>query len=102
MSGQTQVILDDLQGAADTFHRESKTFAGIIPDGGPTCPDGGNAAVDGMLRTVLEALGGLHLAVAGTIGNHGDKLQKAHDNYHACEVSMRELFDDISDPSTIK
>jgi hypothetical protein len=44
----------------------------------------------------------VHLALAGTISNHGDKLQKAHDNYQNCEVSVRELYDDISDPSTIK
>ncbi|WP_327068641.1 DUF6317 family protein [Kitasatospora sp. NBC_01302] len=101
MSGQYTVVLDDLQGASDTFHREAQSFAAIIPTDGPPRPDGGSEAVNGMLQCVLEAIGGLHLAVAGTIGNHGDKLRTAHDNYQKCEVSVRELYDDLSNPSKI-
>ncbi|GAA1967507.1 DUF6317 family protein [Kitasatospora viridis] len=98
---QYTVVLDDLKGAADTFHQESKTFAGIMPDDGPAQVDGGDGAVNAMMQTVFEALGGLHLAVAGSISNHGDNLQKAHDNYQNCEVSVRELYDDISEPSSV-
>lgn len=99
MSGQYTVILDDLVGAADTFHREAKAFAAIVPTDGPPRPDGGDAAVNGMMQCVLEALGGLHLAVAGAVDNHGGQLQTAHDNYQKCEVSMRELYDDLIDPT---
>ncbi|MDH6113294.1 hypothetical protein P3T36_001822 [Kitasatospora sp. MAP12-15] len=101
MSGQYTVILDDLKGAADTFHREAKAFAAIVPTDGPPRPDGGSEAVNDMMGCVLEALGGLHLAVAGAVGNYGDQLQTAHDNYQKCEVSMRELYDDLIDPSKI-
>ncbi|MFE9422847.1 DUF6317 family protein [Kitasatospora sp. NPDC006697] len=98
---QFQVVLDDLKSASDTFHRESQSYAAIIPMNGPPRPDGGSDAINGMMSTVLEAISGLHFAVAGAIDNHGGKLLKAHDNYQNCEVSVRELYDDISDPKNI-
>lgn len=101
MSGQYTVILDDLKAASDTFHREAQGFAAIVPADGPPRPDGGDNAVNSSLQCVLEAIGGLHLALAGTIGNHGDKLRTAHDNYQKCEVSVRELYDDLSTPGKI-
>lgn len=101
MSGSYGVVLADLQAAADTFHTESTAFAAIVPTDGPPCVDGGDAAVDDMMKCVTEAIGALHLSIAGIIGAHGDKLQLAHDSYQKCEVSMRELYDDLSTPGSI-
>lgn len=101
-SGKFQVILGDLQSASSTFHQESQTYAAIVPKGGPPCPDGGDASINGMMQCVTEAFAALHLAIAGTIDGHGDKLTVAHDNYQECEVSMRELYDDLATPESVQ
>lgn len=48
---------------------------------------------------VLQAIGGLHLGIAGAIEGHGQKLPTAHDNYSKVEVGVRELYDDILTPA---
>jgi hypothetical protein len=102
MSAGYQVILDDLADASATFSRESKTYADIMPGSGPSPVDGGDGAFNDSLGIVLEAIGGLHLGIAGSIEGHSQKLNTAHGNYAKQEVSVRELFDDISDPASIK
>ena len=102
MSAGYSVLLGDLGTASDAFARESKTYAGIMPNNGPTPVNGGAAAFNDSLGIVLTAIGGLHLGIAGAIAGYGQKLRIAHDNYEKQEVSVRELFDDISDPNSIK
>jgi len=102
MSAGYQVVLGDLSSGSDAFARESTTYADIMPSNGPTPVDGGAAAFNDSLNIVLTAIGGLHLGIAGAIAGHGQKLRIAHDNYEKQEVSVRELFDDISDPNSIK
>lgn len=102
MSGGYHVVLSDLADASATFERESKIYAAVMPNGGPAPVDGGDGAFNDSLGIVLTAIGGLHLGIAGAIEGHGQKLHIAHDNYQKQEVSVRELFDDISDPSSIK
>jgi hypothetical protein len=102
VSGGYHVVLGDLADASSTFTRESKTYASLMPDNGPPAPDGGSAAFDDSLDIVLEAIGGLHLGIAGAIAGHGQKLATAHDNYNNNEVSVRELYDDILNPDSIK
>ncbi|HEX3646945.1 MAG TPA: DUF6317 family protein [Pseudonocardiaceae bacterium] len=102
MSSGYQVVLGDLADASSTFERESKTFANVMPDDGAPPVDGGDPAFNDTLSVVLQAIGGLHLGIAGAIEGHGEKLHTAHDNYTKVEVSVRELYDDILSPDSIK
>ncbi|HKB29329.1 MAG TPA: DUF6317 family protein [Streptosporangiaceae bacterium] len=101
MSGGFQVVVADLQQAASAFHAEAKTFAAIMPATCPALPDGGDAGFDGSLRSVVDAVCLLHLQIAGSIDNHGTRLQTAHDRYGRNEESLGRLCGQITDPATI-
>lgn len=101
MSDGFQVVIADLQRASATFDTESKTFAAIMPMDCPATPDGGDAAFDGSLRSVMEAVCLLHLQIAGAIGIHAGKLRQAHDIYQHREESLTELCQQITDPGKI-
>jgi hypothetical protein len=102
MSDGYHVVLSDLADTSSMFERESKTFASIMPDDGPPPADGGDGAFNDSLGVALPAIGGLHLGIAGAVEGHGKKLRTAHDNYSRVEVSLRELYDDILTPDSIK
>lgn len=102
MSDGYHVVLGDLADASSTFERESTTFAAVMPNDGPPPADGGDSAFNDTLDVVLQAIGGLHLGIAGAIEGHGHKLRTAHDNYSKVEVSVRELYDDILTPDSVK
>lgn len=94
-----QVVLADLQQAAKTFGTESKVFAGIMPQG-LTVPDGGSAAFDSICQAVVDAIGALHLQIAGDISAHATKLQQAHDNYQRTEESLTALLGQLTSTMT--
>jgi uncharacterized protein DUF6317 len=89
--GGFQVVLSDLEGMAGTFRRESGSFEAIMPADGPPCPDGGGAGIDAAMHASLLLLGLLHQQLATVIGEHGRKLQAAHDNYEKTETSLTQM-----------
>ena len=95
MSDSFSVVLGDIAATAKVFARESDTFKAIMPDEGPGCPDGGDASVDETLRTVIKAVGLLHLQIAGAIDDHADKLSAVHDNYENTDVGVQQLMQDL-------
>ena len=101
MSAGFQVVMSDLLDAAATFRTEAETFKAIMPDNGPPCPDGGDAAFDQNLQVVVEMIGTLHLQAAGVMENDSTKLKKAHDTYANTEESLTQLCRQISDPDKI-
>jgi Family of unknown function (DUF6317) len=101
MSGGFQVVMSDLLDASSTFRAEAETFKAIMPDNGPPCPDGGDAAFDQNLQVVAEMIGTLHLQAAGVMENDSAKLKTAHDTYASTEESLTRLCGQISDPSKI-
>jgi hypothetical protein len=102
MSGRGfQVVMSDLLDASSVFHAEAATFKALMPDNGPPCPDGGDAAFDKSLQVVAEMIGNLHLQAAGVMDSDAAKLKKAHDNYVNTEESLIKLISQISSPDQI-
>ena len=101
MSGGFQVVMSDLQAAAETFTSEGNTFVGIMPNGCPALPSGGSGGFDKSLSAVVDAICLLHLQVGGDIQDNGGKLQTAHNNYAHTEESLTTLSTQISDPGKI-
>ena len=92
MSGDGfQVVLSDLESMAGVFGRESAAFEGIMPPGGPPCPDAGGGGIDAAMDAAVSLLGVLHHQMAAVIGEHASKLQAAHDNYEKTETSLARL-----------
>jgi hypothetical protein len=101
MSSGFQVVMSDLQAAAQTFTAEGNTFVGIMPNACPALPDGGSGGFNQSLSSVVDAICLLHLQVGGDIQDNGGKLQTAHDNYAHTEESLTTLATQISDPGKI-
>jgi len=99
--GSFQVVMSDLQSAADTFHTEAAAFKAIMPDACTSLPDGGSAAFNGSLNAVVETLTMVHLQLGADIDANGTKLQTAHDRYQHTEESLTTLAQQISDPAQI-
>jgi Family of unknown function (DUF6317) len=99
--GGFQVVMSDLQSAAQVFHSEAATFAAIMPNGCPSLPDGGSAAFNGSLNAVVETLCLAHMQLGADIDDNGTKLQTAHDRYQHTEESLATLAQQISDPAQI-
>ena len=91
--------MTDLLQAAGAFQSEAGTYEAIMPDHGPSAADGGSAEVNGALSEVLEAIGGLHMQLAGIIGQHADKLESAYRNYRDAEDAIIRENDAIVTPS---
>ena len=96
-----QVVMSDLVDAAATFKSEAATFQAIMPDNGPPCPDGGDAAFDQNLSVVVQMIGTLHLQAAGVMEDDSAKLTKAHANYANTDESLAQLCNQIISPSKI-
>jgi hypothetical protein len=89
--GGFTVVLSDLQAAADTFDSQAGVLRGLIPAGGPACPDGCGGDIDGALHTVLSGIGSLNASLAGAVASHGQKLARAHANYSHAEGTNTQL-----------
>ncbi len=96
-----QVVMADLVDAAATFKSEATAFRAIMPDNGPPCPDGGDAAFDQNLQVVVEMIGTLHLQAAGVMEDDSAKLTKAHANYANTDESLARLCSQIISPDKI-
>jgi hypothetical protein len=72
-----------------------------MPDSGPSCPDGGSAAINKNLQVVAEMIGTLHHQAAAVIQTDSDKLKTAHDRYAKTEESLTQLSGQIADPAKI-
>ena len=94
--GGFQVVMSDLENMAGVFHRESGTFQAIMPNSGPACPDAGGGDIDTALHAAAQLLGVLHQQMAAVISEHGDKLQKAHDNYAHTDASLAQLASSLT------
>jgi Family of unknown function (DUF6317) len=93
--GGFTVVMSDLQAAADTFDSEAKVLRGLVPAGGPACPDGGGGDIDGALRAVLSSVGELNASLAVAMAGHGQKLAQAHANYSRAELANAQLGHDL-------
>ncbi len=96
-----QVVMSDLVDAAATFRSEAAAFKGIMPTGGPSCPDGGDAAFDQGLQVVVQMIGALHLQAAGVMDDDSAKLAQAHATYADTEESLTRLCRQIIAPDKI-
>jgi hypothetical protein len=102
MSGSGfEVVMSDLENMAGVFHRESGTFEAIMPNNGPSCPDGGSGEINAAMHAAAQLLGVLHQQMAAVIGEHGDKLQKAHDNYEQTEAGLTKLASTLIIPGAV-
>jgi len=97
-----QVVMSDLVDAAATFESEAATFKAIMPNDGPPCPDGGDAAFDQNLSVVVQMIGTLHLQAAGVMESDSAKLTKAHANYLNTDESLATLCTQILSPDKIR
>ncbi len=89
------VVMSDLQAAADTFDSQAGVVRGLIPAGGPACPDGGGGDIDGALHTVLSSVGELNASLAAVMASHGQKLAQAHANYSRAELTNAQFSHDL-------
>lgn len=90
------VVMSDLQSAADTFDAESGKLRGLIPAGGPPCPDGGSGAIDGAMHAVVSSIASLNQSLAGAMAAHGRKLAQARANYAHTELTLTQLSQDLA------
>ena len=51
------MVLADVQDAASVFDSEAGTLRGLIPAGGPACPDAGSGDIDAAMQAVLKSFG---------------------------------------------
>jgi Family of unknown function (DUF6317) len=93
--GGFTVVMSDLQAAADAFDSEASTLRGLVPAGGPACPDGGGGDIDGALRAVLSGVGELAASLAAAMAGHGRRLARAHANYSRAELTNAQLGHDL-------
>ena len=93
--GGFTVVMSDLQAAADAFESQASVLRGLIPAGGPACPDGGGGGIDGALRAVLSSVGELNASLAAAMASHGQKLAQAHANYSHAELTNAQLGHDL-------
>jgi Family of unknown function (DUF6317) len=93
--GGFTVVMSDLQAAAETFDSQAGVLRGLVPAGGPACPDGGGGDIDGALRTVLSSVGELNAALAAAMASHGQKLGQAHANYSRAESTNAQFSQDL-------
>jgi Family of unknown function (DUF6317) len=92
--GGFTVVMSDLQAAADAFESQASALRGLIPAGGPACPDGGGG-IDGALRAVLSSVGELNASLAAAMAGHGRKLAQAHASYAHAELTNAQLSHDL-------
>ena len=90
------VVMSDLRRAAGTFDAESGKLRGLIPSGGPPCPDGGSGEIDAALHSVLSGIGSLNASLAGAMAAHGRKLAQADANYTHAEITSTQLCHDLA------
>lgn len=93
--GGFSVVMSDLQSAASTFSAEAGKLRGLIPAGGPACPDGGDGTIDGAMHAVLGKIGSLNQSLAAAMAMHGQKLAQAHANYSRTELGLTQLSQDL-------
>jgi hypothetical protein len=93
--GGFTVVVSELEAAADTFDSEAGVLGGLIPAGGPACPDGGGGEIDGALHAVLSSVGELNASLAAAMASHGQKLARAHANYSHAEFTNVQLSHDL-------
>jgi hypothetical protein len=93
--GGFTVVMSDLQAAADAFESQASALRGLIPAGGPACPDGGCGDIDGALRAVLSSVGELNASLAAAMAGHGRKLARAHVSYAHAELTNAQLSHDL-------
>lgn len=96
-----QVVLSDLQSMAGAFQHESAAFGDVMPGSGPPCPDGGGTDINRAMDATVQLLGLLHQQMATVIGDHGAKLQTAHDRYEHTEISLAKLATELALPGTV-
>jgi hypothetical protein len=96
-----QVVFSDLDDMARAFRREAGAFEAVMPASGPPCPDAGGSDVDAAMRAATQLLGLLHRQLAAVIGEHGRKLQAAHDNYEQTETSLTRLAATLTTGGTV-
>jgi Family of unknown function (DUF6317) len=89
------VVMSDLQGAAETFDSQAGTLRGLIPAGGPACPDAGGGDIDGALHAVLSSVGELNASLAAAMASHGQKLAQAHANYSRAESANAQFSTEL-------
>lgn len=94
--GGFEVVMSDLQAAASTFDAEAAKLRGLIPAGGPACPDGGSGQIDGAMHAVLGKIGALNQSLAAAMAAHGRKLAQAHARYAHTELTLTQLSQDLS------
>jgi Family of unknown function (DUF6317) len=94
--GGFTVVMSALQSTAEAFDSESKTLAGLVPEGGPAVPDGGNGAIDGAMHSVVSKIGELNQALSQAMAAHGQKLSTAYDNYSKNEIALTQLSQELS------
>lgn len=94
--GGFTVAMSDLQAAASTFDAESAKLRGLIPAGGPVCPDGGSGEIDSAMHAVLSGIGALNESLAGAMAGHGQRLGQAHANYSRAEITNAQLCHDLA------
>lgn len=73
---------------ANCFGQEASTYESLMPDGGWSCPRGGNNAIDRMMNLTLIALGNAHKITADVIDTHAWKLMEAHETYKKSESNV--------------
>jgi hypothetical protein len=92
-----RAVLADLSNTARVFHTESAEFDKIMGVGCivAVSADSGDGSLNATMQLVLDEMQTVHTNIALWMFAHGDKLQKAHDNYQAVETNVHELFDDL-------
>ncbi|MFF4903361.1 DUF6317 family protein [Streptomyces sp. NPDC001260] len=95
MSDGYHVILEDLEQAYLAFFREEIELDKQRHKVHCPIPDCGDAETNKACRDALDVVKTLYDLLAKTVGDHGEKMKKAHDGYTRDNDDVMNLFNTL-------
>jgi hypothetical protein len=89
------VVLEDLEQAYSAFFREERTLGEQKHYVHCPVPDCGDSQTTKACREALEVVKTLYDILAKTVGDHGAKMKKVHDNYSRDNDDVMNLFNSL-------
>ncbi|MGW0208370.1 DUF6317 family protein [Streptomyces sp. NPDC003233] len=90
-----KIVTSDVTEMASTFHTEAKSYAKLHTSVSPAVAESGDDGLDHTIRSMMEAISGLHARLAGRIEEHGDLLDAAVKHLTHSDIDVHGLFEDL-------
>jgi hypothetical protein len=90
-----KIVASDVTEMASTFHREAKSYTKLHISVSPAVAKSGDDGLDHTIRSMMDAISGLHARLAGRIEEHGDLLDAAVKHLTHRDIDVHGLFEDL-------